>query len=111
MHLAVVKILLTFPQSHRGNFITGLGDYKVFHNEHFLAKQLAESGPKASCAALEDVDVYVQPFSMTGKVLLNDIDEEVYVWGYRRKQMLAKEEARVEMRSRITVYTEVRNVG
>ncbi|XP_003739958.2 uncharacterized protein LOC100902626 [Galendromus occidentalis] len=88
-----------------GNFISGLGDYKVFHDEKFLAKQLAESSFRANPNSLRELDIYVQPFSLTGKVFVNDIEEEVFVWGYRRKQMLSKEVSEVQQEARITLYT------
>lgn len=84
-----------------------MGDYKVFHDEKFLAKQLAKAGLGASPEALRQLDIYVQPFSLTGKVFITDFEEEIFVWGYRRKQMLDKTDPAVQPRARVTLYTMV----
>ncbi|XP_028966339.1 uncharacterized protein LOC108863680 [Galendromus occidentalis] len=86
-----------------GNHITACGDYRVFHDNAFLAKQLPFS---AKLESLEKLDIYVQTFSLTGKIYVEELEDEVYLWGYRRRQRLGRDTGDVELKARITAYTE-----
>ncbi|OQR67844.1 hypothetical protein BIW11_13276, partial [Tropilaelaps mercedesae] len=96
-----------------GNFIHGCGDYRVFHDEAFLAHQMANAGTVCSASkinsSLDQLDVYTQTFSVAGKVFVNGGETELFLWGYRRKEMLEVDSSRelaVKPIARITGYTE-----
>ena len=78
----------------------------MFHDDHFLAKQLPLN---AKLESLTELDIYVQTFSLTGKVFVETSEEEIYLWGYRRKQALKRDLDGVGLKTRITAYTEVIN--
>lgn len=100
----IESLNLELNSSFRGNHITACGDYQAFHDSRFLAQQLPFS---ARLKALEKLDIYVQTFSLSGKVFVENLEEEVYLWGYRRKQALDRNPSEVKLEARITAYTEV----